>query len=116
VNWTTQCESIVVTEWWQPVPSRTLWGHLNQCVYIDNKNFESPENSKTELHFKNWMVIYNGVQENLSNSVSWEFISEVINLLKNQSQVQKINLIHRLKPGDQTPIKTFYSNRPKNNP
>lgn len=106
VNWRTPCDCTVVTEWWQPMPSKTLWGNHNQCLYFDTPVFLHEKTSLSNRR-PNWMVLYNGVQENLANSVAWPFIQQVVSLIEYQAKETKANVTHRLKPGDQTPVQTF---------
>lgn len=104
VNWRTICKNIVVTEWWQPQEPLSLWGDKNQIVYFDQvEKKEIKENDK----IKNWLIIYNGVQENIANSVAWPFVKKVINCVEKYAIKNKKTLRHRLKPGDQTPINTY---------
>lgn len=106
VNWPTLCDCIVATEWWQPVPTLTLWGNENQCIY-----FDKPASTKQTTLLPNqtarWMILYNGVQENLFSSVAWPFIQKVVDLTASYAVKAGANLLHRLKPGDQTPLYTF---------
>lgn len=106
VNWRTPCECTVATEWWQPVSTSTLWGKQNRCIYFDTQVYSVEKRSYLN-RASNWMILYNGVQENLQNSVAWPFIQQVVNLIVNRAYESRANLIHRLKPGDQTPTKTF---------
>ena len=106
VNWPTPCDCIVATEWWQPVPTLTLWGNENQCIYFD-KPVSIKENSLLPIQAPGWMILYNGIQENLSSSVAWPFIQQVVDLTTQKANEAHTNLIHRLKPGDQTPLHTF---------
>jgi hypothetical protein len=105
INWRTQSEAIVVTEWWQPNESRTLWGNKNKTIYFDTETRLNQSTEKPKQ--KSWMVLYNGVQENIANSVAWPFIKEVVNFVNEQAKKNRVIISHRLKPGDQTPIETF---------
>lgn len=106
VNWPTICDCIVATEWWQPLPALTLWGIENQCILIDNPVSTNEKNLMTN-QVPHWMILYNGIQENLASTVAWPFIQDIVELTTNAAKVSSANLTHRLKPGDQTPIHTF---------
>lgn len=105
INWRTPCDCKIVTEWWQPQPPRTLWGDSVPVVYIDSRGKEDSYSIKNKKN--KWIFLYNGVQENLCNSVAWPFIKNVVDIVKEKSKEIDCQLVHRLKPGDQTPIATF---------
>jgi hypothetical protein len=106
VTWPVPCECIVATEWWQPIPTRTLWGDNNQCIYFDTPFYQSLRDY-INIKNTNWMIFYNGTQESLYNWVAWPFIQQIVDLVVSQTNGAGVNLSHRLKPGDQTPVKTF---------
>ena len=106
VNWPTLCDCIVATEWWQPVPNVSLWGNENQCIYFDKQVF-TDKPTLLSNQSPNWMILFNGVQENLASSVAWPFIQQVADLTSQVAEEANANLIYRLKPGDQTPLHTF---------
>jgi hypothetical protein len=106
INERTPCDCIVASEWWQPKHPRTLWDKENQCLYFDtpiHSREEKPRSNQT----MQWMILYNGVQRNIVNSVAWPFMQQVVNLVVHQATVARAQLVHRLKPGDQTPVRTF---------
>jgi hypothetical protein len=106
INWRTPCDCIVASEWWQPKHPRTLWDKKNQCLYFDapiHAREEKPRANQT----MQWMILYNGVQRNIVNSVAWPFMQQVVNLVVHQATDARAQLVHRLKPGDQTPVHTF---------
>ncbi len=105
VNNQTPCECIAITEWWQPKPSTSRWNEKNIMIHFGKP--ESINNiSQVQVNTK-WMILYNGVQENLSNFVAWPFMKAVVEYTKKIAEENNIELIHRLKPGDQTPINTY---------
>jgi hypothetical protein len=104
VNWRTICKSIVATEWWQPQESLSLWGEPNNSLFFNQ--VEQKKNNVFDINL-NWIIIYNGVQENIANTVAWPFVKKVVNFLEDYTKKAKIRLRHRLKPGDQTPINTY---------
>jgi hypothetical protein len=106
INWRTPCDCIVASEWWQPKQPRTLWGKQNQCLYFDTPIHSLVEKTRANQTTQ-WMILYNGVQENIVNSVAWPFMQQVVNLVVHKATVAGAQLVHRLKPGDQTPVRTF---------
>ncbi len=107
LNWETQTKSLVVTEWWQPVESKSLWGESNQTIYYNQSERDEKIINTERTKCNKWMILYNGVQENIYNTVAWPFIQKVVEFILIQTQSSQVSLVHRLKPGDQTPLITF---------
>lgn len=106
INWPTSCDCIVATDWWQPIEPRTLWNEPNKCIYFDTgtpKFFE--EHNK--LSSPEWALLYNGTHLNIFNTLSWSFLIQVVELVKNHTDKYNIKLNHRLKPGNQTPVNVY---------
>lgn len=107
LNWPVPCDCIIATEWWQPNPVHTLWENIEDYIYFDTKYFQSNYLISRIHSNRSWMILYNGVHENIFNSVAWPFVKKIVEFVANQARISKTNLVHRLKPGDQTPIQTF---------
>lgn len=106
INWPTPCQCIVATDWWQPLEPRTLWNEPNKCIYFDTE-INTPLEQKNKPATPQWAILYNGTNLNLFNTLGLTFLKKIIQLAKDYTDKANIELIHRLKPGNQTPINTY---------
>jgi hypothetical protein len=106
INWRTLTKSVVVTEWWQPKESESIFGEKNTTIYLEHKK-NTKIKEQNEVNKTEWMVIYNGIQENIANTVKFSFVREVIDYIERKIINTDLKIIHRLKPGDQTPVNTY---------
>lgn len=107
INWNPPCKCLAITEWWQPRLLKTIWGEKVEYLYIENTVKEEETEFKNYYITNKWVIIYNGIQENLINTVSWSTVKEMVSIIKQVCQMSNIELCHRLKPGDQTPLQTY---------
>lgn len=106
INFPTPCDCVVATEWWQPSIPASLWGHINETIYFDTLNSSPPINYNNSDN-KNWLIIYNGLHTNTINSIDLISFNKIVSYIKLFCSRNNINLIHRLKPGNQTPVNTY---------
>jgi hypothetical protein len=106
INWPTPCDCLVATDWWQPSEPKSLWNEPNKCIYFDTE-INSSIDKENKLSCSQWALLYNGTYLNVFNTLSWPFLKKIVQKVKDFTDKSNIQLIHRLKPGNQTPVNTF---------
>jgi hypothetical protein len=107
VNWRTPSRCTVATDWWQPKPSESLWGEANEHVYFDASKPVVGRRSSLSLSKSRWTIIYNGTQENIFSSVSFNYLLSTVLTITRAALDAERDVTHRLKPGDQTPMAVY---------
>jgi hypothetical protein len=107
INHPTEAQCTVVTEYWQPKPSQDFKGQLNQVIYYPverldhvHSKFSKPRKSKATL-------LFNGIHRCTNTKTSVNFIRNTLAHLEKIFTQANAQLVHRLKPGDQTPLDAY---------
>ena len=105
VNLPTNCSCSVLTDWWTPHHSVSLFGDANRAFYFADANDVSIEEKKDPI--KTILFIHNGFFESLFSSMSFVYLREIVQWLQEFANKNGIQVIHRFKPGGQNPFNAF---------
>lgn len=98
----------VITEYWQPKLSTTYRGEVNAAIHTSSENStENPVNLCQEKRPLNVLILFNGIHRWTSINTSIDFIKKVVSDIAQLCSASGVELVYRLKPGDQTPMDAY---------
>jgi hypothetical protein len=98
----------VITEYWQPKPSMTYHGEVNTIIHLESENSSKnisglwEENRPCKV-----MILFNGIHRWTSLNISIDFLKDMVSEIAQLCLNENVELIYRLKPGDQTPLDAY---------
>ena len=106
VNWPTDTECSVLTEWWTPHESVPLLGGMNKTYYLED-NWQSADARKGGVSPGRLLFLYNGVHDSVYSLASMAYIKSVVEWITDLAGKYGCDVAHRLKPFDQTPHRAY---------
>ncbi len=98
----------VITEYWQPKSSMTYRGEVNPVIYTESeksaeRNIKIGQDKKT----RKVLILFNGIHFWTSTNTGFNFFKETLAEISEICKESGCDLLYRLKPGDQTPLKAY---------
>ena len=108
INLPTEDTCTVVTEYWQPKPSRSHRGEINPVIYCAPRDgMPSGRDPLETLRGIKVLILFNGIHRWTSTNVSFDFLAEAVLKIRETCKELGVDPAYRLKPGDQTPIGAY---------